>query len=434
MPVFLLLWWGQTVSMLGSQFVNFALGVWMYQRTGSVTLYGLIALASVGPQVLATPFAGVLADRIDRRWVLLAGHAGAGICSALLIALHELDMLTIWTVLPPVALSSIFHAPLLPTFAAATTVLVPREQLGRANGLVQLGAAVSQIATPAVAGYLLLAMGLRTILLLDVVSFLLAIVSLLLIRIPRPAMSAEGRETRGPVWRQVVFGWQYIRQRPGLVGLLAFLGVVNFSIGMVQLLVTPMVLGFTDATELGVVLTAGGVGMLAGSGVMVAWGGPRQRIFGVLGFVFLQGLLMFVGAARPSALLVGVAAFGLLFAVPLISGCSQTVWQRKVPADVQGRVLAVKTAVAGVAMPLAFLLAGPLADGVFEPLMAQNGALASTVGSLLGVGRGRGVALLFIVLGCLMIAAAIIGYNYPRLRRVEAELPDTDEARPVPSS
>ena len=434
MPVFLLLWLGQTISMLGSQFVNFALGVWMYQRTGSVTLFGLIALASVAPQVLATPFAGVLADRVDRRWVLVAGHVGGGVCSALLIALHQLDLLTIWTVLPPVALSSIFHAPLLPTFAAATTVLVPREQLGRANGLVQLGAAVSQIATPAATGYLLLAMGLRTILLLDVASFSFAIVSLLLVRIPRPPTSAEGRETRGPALRQVVFGWHYIRQRPGLVGLLAFLGVVNFSLGMVQLLVTPMVLGFTDATELGVVLTAGGVGMLAGSGLMVAWGGPRQRIVGVLGFVFLQGLLMFVGAARPSAPLVGFAAFGLLFAVPLISGCSQTVWQRKVPADVQGRVLAVKTAVAGTAMPLAFLLAGPLADGVFEPLMAQNGALASTVGRLLGVGRGRGVALLFTVLGCLMIASAIIGYIYARLRRVEAELPDTDEGRAAPAT
>ena len=123
MPVFLLLWLGQTVSMMGSQFVNFALGVWMYQRTGSVTLFGLIALASVAPQVLATPFAGVLADRMDRRWVLVAGHVGGGVCSALLLALHQLDLLTIWTVLPPVALSSVFHAPLLPTFAAATTVL-----------------------------------------------------------------------------------------------------------------------------------------------------------------------------------------------------------------------------------------------------------------------------------------------------------------------
>ena len=430
---FLLVWLAQLVSLMGSHLTGFGLGVWFYQRTGSVTVYGTLALASVLPQLLATPLAGVVADRWDRRLALIVGHAGGGLCSLVIVALARADKLSLATTLPPVALSSAFHALLVPTFSASITLLVPTAKLGQANGLVQLGAALSQIIAPAAAGALLGRIGLGGILAMDVGTFLFAVAVLAGVRIPRPPASEAGRGARGSMWREAAYGWRCLRERPALIGLTAFLGVVNFNLGMVQLLVTPLVLGFASAQVLGTVLTTAGLGMLAGGGVMVLWGGPERRIRGMLALVLLQGLLMFLGGARAEVVPVAAAAFGILFAVPLLVGASQTLWQRKVPADVQGRVFAIKTTVSGAAMPLAFLIGGPLADRVFEPWMRRDGALAPLLGGFIGVGPGRGVALLFFLLGLLMVLAVLVGSLHPRFRRLEDELPDCVAAPSRPS-
>jgi hypothetical protein len=119
-----------------------------------------------------------------------------------------------------------------------------------------------------------------------------------------------------------------------------------------------------------------------------------------------------------------VAGFLVLFTMPITNACSQAIWQRKVAPDVQGRVFAVRRMIAWSTMPLAYLAAGPLADRVFGPLMVEGGALADSVGRVIGVGPGRGIGLLFVVMGALYSLASIGGALYPRLRRVELELPD----------
>lgn len=419
---FLLVCIGQNVSLLGSMLTGFGLGVWLYQRTGSATLYGLVALANVAPMVLAAPLAGVLIDRWDRRRALIVGEAGAGACSLLMAALYLLAALDTWAILLCVALASAFNALSAPAFSAATTTLVPAQHLGRANGLVQFGSALSQIVAPAAGGLLLHGVGLTWIFTIDVITFLFSIGVLLAVRIPRPAATAEGRAGRGPAWQEALQGFRYLRGRPGLLGLLLFFAAVNFNLGMAEVLVTPLVLGFADSLVLGTILSAGGVGMLAGSGLMLVWGGPRRRTRAVLGFVLLQGLFLVVCAARPSAGAVAAGAFGVLFTLPLVAGCSEAMWQRAVPPDLQGRVFSIRSTIAGASLPLAFLLAGPLCDHVAEPLLAEKGLLASSVGRILGTGPGRGAALLFIFLGGLTVVSVAVGYFYPSLRKLDEEL------------
>jgi MFS family permease len=431
MSTFLVVWLGQMVSAIGTQLTGFGLGVWLYQRTGSVTLYGLVSLAAVLPQLLATPLAGVLADRRDRRVVLIVSHALAGACSLAIAMLFHCDRLTVATIIPLVMLASAFNAAQVPTFGASVTLLVPPRQLGRANGMVQLGAAVAQIVAPGIAGVLLPRIRLSGILIIDVASFIFAIVVLALVRFPRPAASAEGRAARSSTLAEIAVGWRFIRARRGLVGLVLLFGAVNFNLGMVQVLFAPLVLGFADAATLGTIASVGGVGMAAGGILMVAWGGPRRRVHGVLAFVLMQGLLLLLGGAHPSALLAGAGAFGVLFTMPLIAGLNQAIWQRKVPADVQGRVFAFRALLTMSCMPLACLVAGPLADRVFEPAMAAGGWLAPTLGRVIGVGRGRGVALLFVVMGCVTSASVLVAWLQPRLRRVERELPDYEPISPV---
>jgi hypothetical protein len=175
---------------------------------------------------------------------------------------------------------------------------------------------------------------------------------------------------------------------------------------------------------LGTILSVGGLGFLAGSLTMSAWGGPKVRVRGIYVFLLVQGIVLFAAGLPPRAAILAIAAFLYFSGHPMINGCSQAIWQSKTAPDVQGRVFAVRRMIAWSSLPLAYLAAGPLADRVFEPLLVEGGALAGSVGRVLGTGQGRGIGLLYILLGIITLLATVVAFLYPRLRRVEAELPD----------
>ncbi|HSF38406.1 MAG TPA: MFS transporter [Thermoanaerobaculia bacterium] len=431
MITFLLIWSGQVVSTLGSGLTGFALSVWVYQQTGSATRFALIALVTMLPGILLSPVAGALVDRWDRRWAMIVADTGSA-CSSLVIALLLWQgRLELWHIYPLLALSSSFSAFQFPAFSAATTLLVPRRHLGRASGMTQMGVGIAEIIAPGLAGALVVSIGLKGILLIDAATFLFAIITLLLVRVPRPEASALGVAARGSLLSEAAFGWTFIRERPGLLALLLLFATTHVSLGMMQVLVTPMILSFTTADVLGRVLSGSALGMLAGSVLMTVWGGPRRRIAGILGFLLLQGCVLMVGGLRPDARLIAVSGFLFLFALPVIIGSSQALWQSKTPPDLQGRVFAVRRMIAWSTLPFAYMVAGPLADRVFEPLLAVGGPLAESLGPWIGVGKGRGIALLFLFLGLLVVLTVAAASRLPRLTRLEEELPDVlpDEAR-----
>lgn len=430
MQVFLLIWFGQLISLLGSGLTGFAMGVWVFQRTGSATQFTLIAFFGSIPFVLFSPIAGVLVDRWDRRWALILSQIGSSVTPLTLLLLVASGSFSVWPIYLIVAISSAFRAILIPAFAASTTLLVPKEQFARASGLVQIAFGVQLLLAPLMAGVLLGLIGLGGIFLIDLITFIFAIVTLLLVHIPKPEVSAEGKAARGTVRGEAAYGWRYILDRPGLFGLLIFFAISNFLMGTLIVLATPLILSFSGPAELGTVMSVSGVGTLLGSVLISVWGGPRRRIQGVLVPMLLSGVWMMAGGLAPSLILIGAAAFLLASGLPIVGGCSQAIWQSKVPPDIQGRVFAIRAMIASAALPIAYLLSGPLAEYVFNPLLAPGGALAGSVGQVIGVGPGRGIGLLFIVLGALTIVATIGGYMYPRLRRVEQELPDVIPDQP----
>jgi MFS family permease len=421
---FLLIWFGQLVSQIGSGLTGFALGVHVFQTTGSTTLFALIALSTTLPGIVLSPVAGALVDRWDRRRVLILADTGAGVCTLVLAILLLSDRLEIWMIYLLMAASSSFGSPQWPAFSASTSLLVPKEQLGRAGGMTQFSEAAAMILSPLIAGLLVGVIGVPGVMLIDVATFLFAVGTLFLARIPQPPMSEGAQAARGSLLREAGFGWTYIRARAGLLALLIFFAATNYLGSMVGVLVTPMVLSFTTPAVLGQVSSAVGLGMLAGSLVMSAWGGPHRKVNGILAFEAIGGLGLMIVGVRPSPPLIALGGFIALFCLPITNGCSQAIWQRKVAADVQGRVFAVRRMLAWSSIPLAQLSAGPLADGVFEPLLAPGGALAASLGSLLGTGAGRGIGLLFIVLGVLYTLTTGVAALYPRLRNLELELPD----------
>ena len=421
---FLVIWFGQLVSLAGSGLTGFALGVWVYRRTGSVTQFALISLFTALPGIVFSPLAGALVDRWDRRWAMILSDAGAGVCTLGVALLLWAGRLEVWHIYLAMALSSTFSAFQWPAYSAATTLLVPKEHLGRASGMVQLGEAVAQIASPSLAGVLMGIIQVQGVILIDFVTFIFAVLTLAFVRVPRPEVTAEGQAGKGNLLREAAYGWQYITARPGLLGLLLLFAAANFTSGIVQVLFTPLVLSFATTVVLGTLLSVGGLGFLSGSLLMSAWGGPKVRVMGIYFFELLQASMLFAAGFPPNVFILAVAVFGYFLGVPVVNGCSQAIWQSKTAPDVQGRVFAVRRMIAWSSLPLAYLLAGPLADRVFEPLLASDGALASSVGRIIGTGPGRGIGLLYILLGCVGLTATAVAYLYPRLRHVESELPD----------
>jgi predicted MFS family arabinose efflux permease len=422
--VFLTVWFGQLVSLIGSGLTGFALGVWVYQRTGSVTLFALIALCTTLPGIVLSSLAGALVDRWDRRRVMIFSDSVAGLNTLVIALLLLFGRLELGHIYLATAINSICSTLQWPAYAATVTLLVPPQHLGRANGMLQLGQAAGRIFSPAMAGFLVTWFHIHGVVLIDAATFLFSLITLLLVRFPRPEPTDVNEAGKGSLVQEAVHGWSYIVARPGLFGQLLLFVVINFLVGTVSVLATPLVLAFASAETLGTILSIGGSGMLVGSVLMSLWGGPHPRIHGILGFTLLSGLSLILAGLRPSTELFALAAFLFFFSLPIVNSSSLAIWQTKVDPGLQGRVLSIRTMIVWSSLPLAYLTAGPLADQVFGPLLAAGGPLAGSVGQIIGVGPGRGIGLLFIVMGLLTVLVTTVGYLHPRLRLVEQELPD----------
>ena len=423
MRKFAVLWSGQVVSLLGSGLTNFALAVWVYQRTGSVSQYALILLFAFVPGIVISPVAGTVADRFSRRNVLLLCD-GAGIaCMGSLAGAYAAGVLSPWEIYITTAVASVSAAFQVPAFAASVTLLVPKKDIDRANGLVMLAQA-GQLIAPLLAGFMLTTITLNGVILADAASFVVNSVALLIVRIPRLRLGDRDTAADDTVLAGWLTGWRYITERPSLRSLIAFYTVLTLCVGFVDVLLTPLVLGFASPRGLGLVLTVGGTGLAAGSLLVAAWGGPRRRIHGVLGFSLPLGLALCLGSIRPNVGLVAVAAFAFLFCSAIINASVRTIWQVKVEAGLQGRVLALFNMIANAGSAIAYAAAGPITARWFVPLLRRDGSLADSFGRLMGTGSQRGMALFVLILGVIIIVAAVGGYLLPSLRRLDEIVPD----------
>ncbi len=434
MRAFLIIWAGQLVSLIGSQLTGFALGVWVYDQSKSVFLLALTQIALQAPFVLLSPLAGVLADRWNRRTAMMVSDFGAGLAVLTVAGLYFTGWLQPWMVIPINLWMAAFQTLMWPAYTASVTLLVPKEQYGRANGFVQLGEALPQIAGPALAGALYVVIHLGNLALIDFVTYLFAVTLMLLwVRIPNPARTEAGRQARGSVWKEMRFGWDYIVARRGLLSLLLYFMSINFFSGVMQPLLVPLILDNWPADVLGYLSTIMGVGMLAGTVLMSAWGGGRRKIYTLLGAGVVSSLFLSAVGLRISIPLLAVCGFGFMLALPLINASSQAIWQAKVAPDVQGRVFAVRRALAWSAQIVAPLLAAPLADYVFKPGMAAGGALAALLGPVVGVGANHGIGVLISCLGLLTGVVSLAAFLIPAIRNVERDVPDHAAASPSAS-
>jgi DHA3 family macrolide efflux protein-like MFS transporter len=427
MFAFTIVWIGQAVSLLGTSMSAFAYTIWAYELTGKATALALVGFFYVTPLLIMSPIAGAIVDRSNRKFMMMISDLASGVTTIAILILFSAGRLELWHLFAANAITGTFQTFQWPAYSAAITMIVPKKHYARAHAMNDLAGNTSGIFAPLLAGALLPFIGLGGILTIDIATFMVAIAALLVVIIPQPEATEEGLESRGSIWQESAYGFRYIFKRKSLLGLQTIFMVGNFFAGMGYTLIAPMILARTDSNSLifGSVQTAGAVGGVVGGLVMSAWGGSKKKVHGVLTGWILAGLfgMVLTGIGRGLPMW-ALGAFSGAFMIPFINSSNQAIWQAKVAPDIQGRVFATRRLIAWFVMPIATLLAGPLADFVLEPAMSQPSLMSDMFGWLVGYGAGAGMALIIVFCGLGMSGVGASGYGIRVVRDSESILPD----------
>jgi DHA3 family macrolide efflux protein-like MFS transporter len=422
---FLLIWAGQLTSTLGSEMTNFAVTLWVWEITGKATaLSGIIFFAQT-TRVIAAAFAGIVVDRWSRKGLMLGGDTIAGLSTLVILLLWWTDTLALWHLYITAAVNSFFGYFQGLAYASSLSLIVPKQHYARAGAMTfyvsQFG---SSIMAPALAGVIYYSVGLSGILVIDLVTFVFAVGTVLCSQIPQPEPSAAASSES--LWQKLTFGFRYIFARSSLFAVLLFLLSSNLLSSANHAIFSPMILARTgnDGAVLARVLAAIGFGGLTGAIVLSVWGGTKRRIHGLLlGQALSDFSNLFLGIGKLPTIWVA-SGFARSFFSPFFGSSNVAIWMSKVDPQVQGRVFATRYLIAQISSPLGIAIAGPLADYVFEPAMMPTGTLAGVFGSIFGTGAGAGMALEYALISLCGVGIGLGGYLFRPLRDVEILVPD----------
>ena len=412
---------GQFVSITGSSLTGWAIPVWLYMTTRSLLWFGLSGASAVIPILLGTPLAGVFADRFDRRRVIMAAACGAAsveLAFAGVLWAGHAALGFVYVLLWLLAFAGTFQRI---AFTAAIPQLAPKRYLGHANGVAQLINGVALLFVPLLAAGLLAAIGLKGILLIDIGSYAFAISVLAATRFP----DLMGRRRKETFREQILGGARIVITTRAFRAMLIFYSIGNLLYAVPVLLVTPLVLSFGSVGQVGKAAFAEGLGALAGGGAIAVWGGPRRRRMVVnIVAIAMAGVFVMLTGFRANMLVVLVGVFGTAAALALANGIYFTIIQLKVPQRFLGRLIALNQAITWATLPIGFVLLLPL-TGKLAPLLTHGGALAGTVGRVIGTGPGRGLGFAFVLCGLAMTVNALAALGVRRLNRLDTDVPDS---------
>lgn len=403
MKKFTIIWLGEFISGIGSGMTAFALSVYVYQTTGSVSLVSVIAVASFLPTILLSPFGGVLADRYDRRLLMIIGDLFSGL--GLLYVLWNIHIGTesMLPIIAGVTFNAVFVALLEPSFKATVTDLLTADEYAKASGMVQIAGNARYLISPALAGVLLAVSDIRLILLLDICTFFITITTVALVRksIGKP-VTGERQSTLA----EMKEGFAVLKQSRGISSLIMLMALVCFFVGFLQTLVSPMVLAVSDAKTVGILESVCAVGMLVGSVIIGVLGirGSYVRTLSLAGMA--ASIFMAVSGVSVNLPVTGTGIFLFFLVLPFLNTSADVLVRSNVAAEVQGRVWGIISLLSQAGTALAYASSGVLADHIFEPLLAERGALAGSIGKLIGTGQGRGIGFMLILSGIFMLPAA----------------------------
>lgn len=414
---FMLLWSGEFVSAIGSGLTSFGLGVYVFQQTGKASAVALVTLLAFLPSLLLGTFAGVLADRYDRRLLMVLGDSLSAFGPLFIFVNLLKGDAQLWQICVGVAISSIFSSLLEPAYKATITDLLTEEQYTKASGLVQIASSAKFLISPILAGILLVISNIQLLLIIDIATFFVTVVSTLVVR--KGIESKKNAETQS-FFQDFKNGWKAVSGNRGVLILILMTSVLTFFLGFIETLSLPMILSFSDSSVAGTLQTVVASGMLVSS-VLLGFLPIKHGYVKILSIsMFFLGLFMVGFGFRENIVLIGIFGFLFFATLPFANASLDFLVRTNIDNSVQGRAWAFIGLISQLGFVGAYALSGLLADYIFTPMLLDGGLLADTVGRIIGTGSGRGTALLIIFAGILLGATSVFVYKEKSIKKLES--------------
>ncbi|RDU23630.1 MFS transporter [Anaerosacchariphilus polymeriproducens] len=420
MKKFIAIWIGELISNIGSGMTAFAISIYVYQLTRSATWVSVVALLAFAPTILLNPFGGILADRYDRRLLMICGDFFSAVGLLVIIICMQSGYTGVIPICIGVTISSIFLGLLEPAYKATITELLPKEEFAKASGLVQLAGASKYLVSPLIAGLLLSSIGIKGILIIDILTFFVTVFVLVIVR--RNVNNIKLKQSDFNFFREFQEGIRSITADKGISSLVLLMTFTCFFLAFMQTLLAPMILAFSNSKVLGIMESVSAVGMLIGS-VIIASLNIKRNYSKILIFS-LMAAGIFMALAGTTTHIGLLAAFCILFfaALPFVNTCADVLIRVRVSNEMQGRVWGIISVITQAGYVAAYAVCGVLADYVFEPMLTKEGILAGNIGRIIGIGEGRGIGFMLIITGIIMFAFAVIFGSRKSIKEMENEL------------
>lgn len=389
---FLLLWVGQLISAIGGGLTSFGLGVYVFEKTGSAAGMALVTLLGFLPTLLLSVPAGVLADRHDRRLLMMFGDglSGLGVLYILICMMRgEASLLQICI---GVFVSAVFSSLLDPAYKATVSDLLTEDEYSKASGLVSLAGSARYLVSPVIAGILLSVSDIKLLLVIDICTFILTVISTFAVR--RGIQSEKYQE--GLSFKDSMKdGWNAIRKRRGVFMLVIVSSLLTLFIGVFQILAEPMILSMADAKTLGIAETICASGMLVSS-LYLGIRGIKAGYVKILSIsLALAGVCILGFGSLHSILFITLSGFGFFMMLPFANNCLDYLVRTNIPVELQGRVWGIVGFLSQIGYVIAYGCSGIMADWIAKC-------------SEISVGRGAGRVISFAGVALVIVSVSVL--------------------------
>ena len=385
---FILLWAGELISSIGGGLTSFGLGVYVFHQTGSAASMALVTLLGFLPTLLLSVPAGVLADRYDRRLLMMVGDGCSAIGIFYIFICMENGGASLTQICIGVFISSVFSSLLEPSYRATVSDLLTKEDFSKASGLVSLAGSAKFLISPIIAGFLMGIFDVRLLLAIDICTFFLTVICTAVVRHGIAEKPREDKKSFGESLRE---GWHAVHSSRGVFLLILVSAVLTLFMGVFQILAEPLILSFTDSKTLGIGETICACGMLVSSLILGIHGIRKQYVRVLEVALIFAGVFMVCFGIWENILVICIFGFLFFTMLPLANNCLDYLVRTNIPDELQGRAWGF----IGLISQLGYVIA-----------YGFGGLLADLAGKMLGTGVGRGAGLVIIVSGsCLVLVS-----------------------------
>ncbi|MDU3124697.1 MAG: MFS transporter [Finegoldia magna] len=395
---FMVVWFGQFVSMLGSGISSFGLSLWIFMMTKSATTFAMTFLVQILPGIIFAPFAGSMADRKQRKHIIVLTDSLDAVLKVILMILLATGSMKVWMVYPLTFLSQTLGTFQNPAFNATIPLLVEKKDIPRANGFMQLIRAIQNMLAPLIAGALFSFIGLTGLFAIDFVTFFVAILTILPQKIEQEIEEVKESNFTKTIVSDLKIAIEVLKQKQGFIQIIVVFSILNFVANIA------MVLG----------------GVISG-----AIPSEKNKVRSIFLSLIICSIGLIVMGINYSWIVIAVGFFLFMIPTPYANGTLGSLMQLKIETKMLGRVGSLVDCLMKIVTPIAIILAGFLADNVFNPLLVKGGKLSDTfIGKIIGVGNGRGIGLLFVICGTILLIICVSMLLNKNINQLEELNPD----------